>query len=141
MLTLADYWMGRDMTHGLELSTVIRKNAELMIDLADKLLILAKTHGVTLEHNPRTKTIVSSGWRPPSYNATVPGAAPKSRHMTGQAIDLYDPDGDLDGWAFSDIGQRVLTDLGLWLEHPACTKGWCHVQSVPPKSGRRVFYP
>ena len=141
MLTLADYWMGRDATHGLELSTETRKNAALMIELADKLLIIAKTRGVTLETNPATRSIVSSGWRPPSFNATVPGAAPKSKHMTGQAIDLYDPDGDLDAWLITDDGQRVMKDLGVWLEHPACTKTWSHVQSVPPRSGRRVFYP
>jgi hypothetical protein len=141
MLALSDYWMGRDMTHGLELSTVIRKNAALMIELADKLLIIAKTRGVTLETNPRTGSIVSSGWRPPSFNATVPGAAPRSRHMTGQAIDLYDPDGDLDAWLLRTDGQRVMQDLGIWHEHPAATKGWAHIQSVPPKSGRRTFYP
>jgi hypothetical protein len=141
MLTLVDYWMGRDATHGLELSTDIRKNAALMIELADKLLIIAKTRGVTLETNPATRSIVSSGWRPPSFNATVPGAAPKSKHMTGQAIDLYDPDGDLDAWLVKTDGQRVMQDLGIWHEHPAATKGWAHIQSVPPRSGRRTFYP
>jgi len=63
MLTLADYWMGRDKTHGLELDTQTRRNAASTIDLADRLLILAKTHGVTLETNPRTRSIVNSGWR------------------------------------------------------------------------------
>lgn len=141
MISLNDYWMGRDKQYPLALSTVIRRNAETTVELANKLLTLAKVAGVTLETNPRTKTIVSSGWRPPGVNAAVPGAAAKSKHMTGQAIDLYDPDGDLDDWCMSEDGQKVLADLGLWLEHPSATKGWCHVQTVPPRSGRRVFYP
>jgi hypothetical protein len=61
--------------------------------------------------------------------------------MTGQACDLFDPEGDIDDWAMSEPGQKVLTDLGLWLEHPSATKGWRHVQSIPPMSKRRVFYP
>lgn len=141
MITLADYWMGRDKQHPFALSTVIRANAESMVELANKLLTLAKVAGVTLETNPKTKTIVSSGWRPPEVNAITPGAAAKSKHMTGMAIDLYDPDGDLDDWLMTDDGQRVLKDLGLWMEHPSATKGWAHLQSAPPRSGRRVFYP
>lgn len=141
MIKLSDYWMGRDKSYPLALSTEIVRNAETMIELADKLLALAKLAGVTLETNPRTNTIVSGGWRPPEINANTPGAAVRSKHMTGQAIDLYDPDGDLDDWLMTDDGQRAMADLGLWHEHPSATKGWAHVQSVPPRSGRRTFYP
>jgi hypothetical protein len=35
----------------------------------------------------------------------------------------------------------VLAEIGLWLEHPISTPRWCHVQTVPPKSGKRVFTP
>lgn len=141
MITLADYWMGRDKQFPHSLGKQIVRNAEVMIELANKLLTLAKVAGVMLETNPRTKTIVSSGWRPPDINAATPGAAPKSKHMTAQAIDLYDPDGDLDDWLMTPDGQKAMTDLGLWHEHPGSTKGWAHVQSVPPRSGRRTFYP
>ena len=61
--------------------------------------------------------------------------------MTCEAIDLYDPDGDLDEWLLSDAGQRAMADLGLWHEHPSATKGWAHLQTKPPRSGRRTFYP
>lgn len=80
-----------------------------------------------------------SGWRPKAYNAATPGSAPKSKHMTGEAIDLDDPEGDLDNFCMENQG--TLASVGLWLEHPASTKGWCHVQIVPPKSKQRVFYP
>lgn len=140
MITLTDYFMGRDVTHGHLLGSDLRHNAGIMVELANKLLVLAKTAGVSLESSPRTGTIVSSGWRPPDINAGTPGAAVRSLHMRCQALDLYDPDGDLDEWLLASA-ETVLKDLGLWLEHPAATKGWAHIQSVPPRSGRRVFYP
>lgn len=140
MLTVADYWMGRDVTHGLALSTQIRANAARTVETVNKLLVLAKTAGVSLEINPRTGSILSSGWRPPVINAATPGAAPRSKHLLALAADIYDPDGDLDEWCLANA-DTALKDLGLWLEHPAATKGWCHVQTVPPGSKRRVFYP
>lgn len=64
-----------------------------------------------------------------------------SRHQTAEALDLADPEGDLDQWLLDN--QRLLESCGLWIEHPATTRGHCHLQSVPPKGGsrRRVFYP
>ena len=57
-------------------------------------------------------------------------------------LDLVAKDGVLQTRrALLDNADTVLKDLGLWLEHPAATKGWAHVQTKPPRSGRRVFYP
>lgn len=140
MIELHDYWLGRDLTHGLLLGTDLRRNAARTVDAANAMLVLAKAAGVSLEASPRTGTIVSSGWRPAAVNAATPGAAVRSLHMSCEAIDLYDPDGDLDEWLLASA-DTVLRDVGLWLEHPAATKGWAHVQIRPPRSGRRVFYP
>lgn len=141
MITLADYWMGRDREFPMAMTPDIEHNAAIMVELANKLVILARSAGVDFEANPRTGSVVSSGWRPAALNATVAGAAVKSKHITGQAIDLYDPDGDLDDWLMTPDGQTTMAKLGLWHEHPSATKGWAHLQSVPPKSGRRTFYP
>lgn len=138
---MAHYWRGRDESHALLLSTDMRAEAARTIDVANRLLVAAKLVGVTLEHIPGTDSIVTSGWRPPDINATTPFAKPRSLHLRCQAVDLYDPDGDLDEWLLSEDGQRVMTDLGLWHEHPAATKGWAHVQTRPPASKRRTFYP
>lgn len=140
MIDLDDYFMGRDRTHALLLSTELRRNAARTVEVTNALLVLANGAGVTLEASPRTGSIVTSGWRPPDINAATPGAAVRSLHMTCEAVDLYDPDGDLDDWLLSSA-DTVLKDLGLWLEHPSATKGWAHVQLKPPKSKRRVFYP
>ena len=140
MITLADYWMGRDASHGLQLGTDLRANAQRTVSIVNALLVLAKGAGVTLEESPRTGSIVTSGWRPADINNATPGAAVRSKHITCQAIDLFDPDGDLDDWLLAEAESPdggVLGDLGLWLEHPAATKGWAHVQIVPPGSRRR----
>ena len=141
MITLSDYFMGRREQFPLALTPDIERNAYRTVDLANKLLVQAQTYGVTVDLHPANKSPVSSGWRPPEVNAATPNAAARSKHMTGQAIDIYDPDGDLDGWLMTGEGQAALTALGLWHEHPSATKGCAHVQTVPPRSGNRTFYP
>jgi hypothetical protein len=133
--------MGRDKSHPFDLSTQVRSNAETTVQLVNKLIQRAKAAGVTFELHPVTGSVLSSGWRPPSVNANTPRAAARSKHITGQACDIYDPDGDLDEWLMTDEGQKALVEIGLWHEHPSATKGWAHVQTIPPNSKRRTFYP
>ena len=134
MITLNDYWMGRDKTYAAALTADIVHNAEETVRRANALL--NSFRAVTKDNESRH---VNSGWRPPDLNRSTPGAALRSKHITGQAIDIADPDGDLDEWCMDNAD--TLARLSLWLEHPSATKGWCHLQTVPPKSGRRVFYP
>jgi hypothetical protein len=134
VITLTDYWQGRDREHAAALTDEIRARAADTVARAN--LLVSSYRMLTKDAEPRR---VNSGWRPPSVNAATPGAAARSKHMTGEAIDIADPDGDLDEWCMDH--QDVLLSCGLWLEHPSATKGWCHVQIVPPKSGKRVFYP
>ncbi len=141
IITLGDYWMGRDREYPTAMSPDLEHSAQITVDLTNQLLLKAGEAGVRVPVNPRTGSRLTSGWRPPTLNAKTPGAAINSKHMTGQASDVYDPDGDLDDWLMSDAGQQVLVQLGLWMEHPSATKGWAHLQTVPPRSGRRVFYP
>lgn len=131
MLTLDDYLQDRQFSHTFP--GELLPNAEKMVERTNVLLTryMAET-GADL---PR----INSGWRPPTVNALVQGAAKKSKHMTCEAIDLDDDDGLLDDWCMENLA--VLEEIGLWMEHPAATKGWCHLQIVPPRSGRRVFYP
>lgn len=141
MITLSDYLMGRREQYPQMLTPEIERNAARTCELATKLLIQAETFGVSIDKHPGTGSVVNSGWRPPQVNAATANAAPRSKHMTGEAIDIYDPDGDLDEWLMTGDGQAAMTALGLWHEHPSATKGWAHVQTVPPRSGRRTFYP
>ncbi|MCV2365524.1 hypothetical protein LNV23_18910 [Paucibacter sp. DJ1R-11] len=141
-ISIEDYFMDHRERYPLALGPDIEREAARTVGLANQLLDQAATFGVVLHQlHPEHKSLVSSGWRPPAYNATVPRAAPNSKHMTGCAIDLYDPDGELDDWLVGGEGQAALVALGLWMEHPSATKGWAHLQTLPPKSRKRVFYP
>jgi len=128
MITLGQYFMGRDSVYGHLLTAELRSNALEIVEKVNQLLLAFG--------EDRT---VNSGWRPPAVNANTAGAALKSKHMTCQACDLEDSEGDLDEWCMEHL--EVLSGIGLWMEHPASTKGWCHVQTVSPRSGKRVFYP
>ena len=134
MITLDDYWMGRDKQFPLNLTAEIKTNAQITVTRAN--LILSQFKQATGDTSQRK---VTSGWRPPMINAITKNAAPNSKHMTGQAVDISDPDGDLDEWCLAN--RTYLEGAQLWQEHPSATKGWCHLQIVPPKSGNRVFYP
>jgi hypothetical protein len=128
VITLADYFMGRDAMHAAELSEELRANALQTVTRANALLERA-----------RVPVIVNSGWRPQAINASIPNASPRSKHLTCQAIDLNDESDALDAWCLAHLD--VLESLGLWLEHPDATPGWCHLQIIAPRSGRRVFMP
>ena len=140
LITLADYWMGRDKVYPMAMTPAIAHAALTTVGLANALLDQAQAAQVPL-HRKADGSYVASGWRPPTVNASTPGAAMNSKHMTGLAIDVFDPDGDLDDWLMGPVGQKAMVTLGLWLEHPSATKGWAHVQTIPPRSGNRVFYP
>ena len=135
-ITLADYWKGRDRTAAAELTAEMVENAKLTVERVNALLTLFYR-----DNAAAAIRTVNSGWRPAAVNARVHHAAKGSRHLTAQACDLSDDDGQLDGWLMSERGQQALTACALWMEHPAATPRWSHVQTVPPRSGRRVFYP
>lgn len=123
MISVDDYLMNRKDGLTFEL-------LENAIDTVEKVNALLAAFG-----SPRK---VTSGYRPAYINSKV-GGAKTSNHMTAKACDLEDIDGRLDQWCMTN--QNVLAKIGLWLEHPSATKGWCHVQTVSPRSGNRVFYP
>jgi len=136
-ITLKEFYKGdRDVVYADQLTPEIQAQVLRTLERANALL------AVFYEANPGAyRRGCNSGWRPPAVNAATKNAAKLSKHMTGHAIDIADPDGTLDKWCMTPAGQQALTDIGLWLEHPSATPTWCHVQTVPPGSGRRVFYP
>lgn len=134
MITLQDYYMGRDVAYPDEMTDAIRAAAQVIVNRANILLTLF------YERNPSTlRRRVRSGWRPAAVNLRTPGAAPASKHLSGEAIDIEDDDGTLALWC-ADRGD-ILESFEVWMERPEATPSWCHWQSVPPKSGARYFWP
>jgi len=126
MIDVTEYYMGRDKLFPLDFTQQIQINAAIIVAKVNQLL---QVSGFSRR--------VVSGWRPPTVNASTPGAAPLSNHMRALACDLEDKDGQLDAWCLANLDK--LEEIGLWLEDPVSTIGWCHVQCVAPHSGNRVF--
>jgi hypothetical protein len=63
----------------------------------------------------------------------------KSKHISGQAIDIFDPQKELQQWCLDN--EEKLEDLGLYCEDFSATPNWVHFQTVQPKSGKRFFIP
>lgn len=133
------FYRGRDKVYANQLTPELRANADTTLLRVNALIAMMWGDGITLEASPITLTPVASGWRPVAINAATPGASARSLHITCEAIDLYDPEAEIDNWCMKHLIE--LQELGLWLEHPAATKGWCHLQTRAPRSGNRVFYP
>ena len=140
MIQYGDYFMGRRELYPLCMSPAIEANAYTTVELANKLLVLANLSGIRAAIDADTGTVVASGWRPPAVNDCTRNAAHGSKHLIGQAIDIRCEPGTLQRWAYAEA-MTILRDLGLWMEHPDKTPTWLHIQTVPPGSGNRVFWP
>jgi hypothetical protein len=140
-ITIEEYFMGRREKYKKDYLPEYEVNAKDLLSrvnpLLEKVALIATW--VDFELHPENKSLVSSGWRPPAVNAKTPNSALKSKHMTCNAIDIYDPDGDIDDFLMGN--ERLLQEFGLSMEHASATKGWCHLQNIPPKSGKSIYYP
>lgn len=125
MITKNEILKGRDKMYPISAS--ISANLEKLLDSLNKFKLV---YGKPL--------VVSSGYRPGGFNVSA-GGAKRSNHMICLACDFVDLDSSLDSFCVGS--PEVLESCGLYLEHPMWTKGWCHLQCVPPASGKRIFVP
>lgn len=145
-ITLAQYWMGRDRSHGRELTLEIERNAKILLSRVNELLGYAAAAGVVPGIDGQSRTAVASGWRPSGVNSRTANAAARSTHLTGEGIDLQDfATRPLARWCLAN--QSLLRRHGLWMEDPRWTHGstgtdpWVHLQSRAPGSGALIFVP
>jgi hypothetical protein len=136
--TTSDYfgkWLGHpDMT--LE----VHQNAEDLLQRVNLVCEICDLEGgIEFLLNPKTNSYVSGaqygGFRPQDTSI----GAPSSSHKQGKAVDIYDPKGEIADWCLKHLA--VLTEHGLYMEHPSKTVGWAHLTTRAPRSGKRVFYP
>lgn len=123
--SLKEYMMGRDVTHKTEYTEQVEQNA---------LTFIAKVNNLFKELGHTAPAYISSGWRPMSINSKVAGAAKKSLHTLGLAMDIKDPDGKL--YALVTAKPELLRKYGLWVEHREATPTWLHIDA-----GNRVDRP
>jgi hypothetical protein len=104
-------------------------------------LLYSKINNVRQSYN--IPMIVTSGLRSEAQQqqliADGKSTASKSKHLTGQAVDIQDIDGALRDWVIRNM--NLMEQYGFWFEDFGHTKGWVHFQIFPPLSGKRVFIP
>lgn len=87
--------------------------------------------------------VVTSGLRSIEQQQTLildgKSNAPKSKHLMGQAADIYDPKGELKVWIMNNMSS--MEQIGFWFEDFKSTPTWVHMQICPPASGKRIFIP
>ena len=140
MITLVDYF-NHKLDHP-EATELMKDNARDLLGKVNALLDEARNAGIYGDWvDPDTGTCVSGskggsgdgGFRLQSS----PTGAPRSAHKQAKAVDVFDPTDALEKWC----NDAILSRHGLYREHPSATPGWFHLQSKPPGSGRRTFYP
>lgn len=103
--------------------------------LCDRLNALEKASGFTF--------LVTSGLRSDQQQSDLilqgKTAAFHSKHLTGQAADIYDKEKILQAWCLANFER--LEGIGVWCEAFQYTHDWVHFQIVPPTSGHRFFIP
>lgn len=128
MITIETYMMGRDTLYPDEYKSEYRANARALLEKVNALLAEL---GINNER-------MTSGYRPPSVNRKY-SRARLSHHTTGNAVDIADPNRSLARTLLRN--PKFLEQHALYLEDPAYSKGWIHLQDIAPKSGRRIFIP
>lgn len=124
MISYAELLMGREAEYPLTIQ--MKKNLDRLYAAINK---IRQAYG-----KPMT---VTSGYRPGHYNKAA-GGAKRSAHLTCEAVDIADPDGKLASWCMLNLDK--LSEAGLWLESPARTRGWTHLQ-IRSVGKSRVFEP
>lgn len=134
MLDIADYWMGRDSKFRLEWTEEIQDNGAETVMRINRLVDMY----VSDTGNARMETW-ASGWRPQGVNSKASNAASHSKHITAQAGDVRDPVRLFAGWCNRHLDELEL--CGLWMEDSRWCPSWVHLQTIPPKSGNRIYIP
>lgn len=127
-ITKEELLMGRDKTYPKEYTKEISDNLDRLLAVMNQ---IRSEYGIPMK--------VSSGWRPAAVNGGIAGAAKRSNHMLGLAVDISDRDGKLREWVLSNLD--LMQKLGVYLEDFRWTPTWVHFQVVAPKSSKRIFVP
>lgn len=119
-----------------------RANAEDLLRTVNALLAMATFAGIYGEMIDADTGTQISGSKGGSGDGgyRLPDAATgraRSSHKEAKGVDVFDPYEALDGW----LTDEILTEFGLYREHPSATRGWCHLSTRAPRFGRRTFYP
>ena len=130
MITITDYFLDSTTNYKHLPTPEDERNARRLIERVNLLLVhLGLDRKLTSGHRTRAKTLAMKAQ---GYGAAIGGT-----HESAEGIDLEDEDGELD----DRITDPLLEQFSLYREHPSATRRWTHLQTKPPRSGNRSFYP
>lgn len=127
VITLKEYWKGRDKKYSKELTDEIIANAKNTLVCTNKLLALMAEDGVDT-----TDVGCNSGWRPAAVNAKY-SKDTASPHIYAQAIDLSDDVKALKAWVGKNP-KKVLECGFVATETFSKSPTWLHLQTRKPLS-------
>lgn len=118
-------------------SPTIQANLKILLEKINRVrlgyaLPMTPTNSLrTWEHHTRIYKDKAAKKEAPFLNGVYDESkVPKlSKHLFGQAVDIADPKGELAAWCRAN--EKLLLEIGLWLENVDYTKGWVHFQIVP----------
>lgn len=134
MLDLHDYWMGRDAKFRAEWTEKVQANGAETVKRINRLVDL-----YVVDTGNAHPDVWASGWRPEGVNSITSNAATLSSHITAEAGDVRDPVRLFAKWCNANL--HALETCGLWMEDSRWCPSWVHLQTKPPKSGKRVYIP
>jgi len=116
-----------------------KANARLLLNTVE--MLIEEFPWWTWPVDPDTGTSISGsrggagdgGFRLP----TATTGKTTSAHKEGRAVDVYDPNDELD----TAITDELLEEHDLYREDPGHTNGWVHLTTRPPGSGKRTYLP
>lgn len=122
-----------------EITEEIKNNATELLESVNQLLLEAQQDGVGFLINPKTSSYISGSGNGGFRLSDSKVGASKSKHKTGNAVDIYDPERMFASWVMANKGK--LADAGLYTEDVRWTPSWVHLQNIPPNSGQVVYRP
>jgi len=134
-----------ELLHGAQLEDQTQEVKAALAELLAKVnkIRTAWGHPMTVTSGLRTMEDHIRIYREKAEKAGVPfdeSKVPmKSKHLYGQAVDISDPNQELQAWCKDN--EALLEEVGLWMEDFSATPNWCHFQTKPPASGNRWFMP
>jgi uncharacterized protein YcbK (DUF882 family) len=118
--------------HGYKTNPNIDKNLETLLMRINE---LERAYGKPF--------VITSGLRSEEKQAELRAEgktnAIHSYHCAGAAVDIYDPDKELQAYCIANVA--ILERIGFWCEDFKYTVNWCHFQCLGPRSQKRFFQP
>lgn len=120
---------GGDTNFKGRMTTEQYNNAAELIDKTNKLIsVLDLKNGVILTSGGRTKEHHRQ-----IYQQRGQKAPEGSAHLSGQALDIYDPDGSIKKQLINNPRvAEIMKREGIYIENPNMTGSWLHIQTKKP---------